>query len=58
MIAGVCLIAGSDGGQFWLAGGARVAVAGSVYNGWILLVEVVRKQKPQGAIFVPAALGT
>jgi modulator of FtsH protease len=45
MLAGVSMIVGKGGGLFWLAGGVLVAFAGSVYNGWILLVEVVRNER-------------
>ena len=41
-IAGLSMIVGRGGGLFWLGAGVLVAFAGSVYNGWILLVEVVR----------------
>lgn len=42
MIAAVSMIIGKGGGLFWLGAGVLVAFCGSVYNGWILLVEVVR----------------
>jgi hypothetical protein len=42
MLAGLSMIVGRGGGLFWLGGGVLVAFAGSVYNGWILLVEIVR----------------
>ena len=42
MLAGLSMIIGKGGGLFWLGAGVLVAFAGSVYNGWILLVEVVR----------------
>ncbi len=42
MLAGISMIIGKGGGLFWLGVGVLVAFAGSVYNGWILLVEVVR----------------
>ena len=46
LITGVSLMARHGGGLFWLAGGALAAFVGSVYNGWILLVEVVRNDRP------------
>jgi modulator of FtsH protease len=45
MLAGISLIIEKGGGLFWLGVGALVAFAGSVYNGWILLVEVVRNDR-------------
>ena len=45
MLAGLSLIIGKGGGLFWLGAGVLVAFAGSVYNGWILLVEVVRNDR-------------
>ena len=42
MVAGISMIIGKGGGLYWLGVGVLVAFAGSVYNGWILLVEVVR----------------
>ena len=49
MLAGVSMIVGKGGGLFWLGAGVLVAFAGSVYNGWILLVEVVRNDRPDTA---------
>ncbi len=46
ILAGVSMVAGKGGGLFWLGAGVLVAFAGSVYNGWILLVEVVRNDRP------------
>jgi modulator of FtsH protease len=45
MLAGLSMIIGEGGGLFWLGAGVLVAFAGSVYNGWILLVEVVRNDR-------------
>ncbi len=45
IVTGISLVVGTGGGIFWLAGGALAAVAGAVYNGWILLVEVVRNDR-------------
>jgi hypothetical protein len=45
MLAGLSMIIGKGGGLFWLGAGVLVAFAGSVYNGWILLVEVVRNDQ-------------
>ncbi len=47
VLAGVSMIIGKGGGLFWLGAGVLVAFAGSVYNGWILLVEVVRNDQPE-----------
>ena len=47
MFAGLSMIIGRGGGLFWLGAGVLVAFGGSVYNGWILLVEVVRNE-PEG----------
>jgi len=46
VVAGLTMIIGRGGGLFWLGAGVLVAFAGSVYNGWILLVEVVRNDRP------------
>ena len=45
VVAGISMIVGDGGGLFWLGAGVLVAFAGSVYNGWILLVEVVRNDR-------------
>jgi hypothetical protein len=45
MLAGLSMIIGKGGGLFWLGAGVLAAFAGSVYNGWILLVEVVRNDR-------------
>ena len=47
MIAGLSMIIGKGGGLFWLGAGVLVAFGGSVYNGWILLVEVVRNDRTE-----------
>jgi len=54
VLAGLSMIVGAGGGLFWLGAGVLVAFAGSVYNGWILLVEVVRNE-PGGDGRGPAA---
>lgn len=46
LVTGVSLLARRGGGMFWLAGAALAALVGSVYNAWILLVEVVRNDRP------------
>jgi len=47
MLAGLSMTIGTGGGLFWLGAGVLVAFAGSVYNGWILLVEVVRNDRAE-----------
>jgi hypothetical protein len=39
---GILLIAGYDSGLYWVAGGAMAVFIFSVFNGWILLVEILR----------------
>jgi modulator of FtsH protease len=47
VVTGVSLLIRRGGGMFWLTGGALAALAGSVYNAWILLVEIVRNERPE-----------
>ena len=39
---GVLLIAGNDSGFYWVAGGVIAVFVFSVFNGWVLLVEILR----------------
>lgn len=36
------LVAGTSGGLYWLAGGVLATLAATVWNAWILLVEILR----------------
>jgi hypothetical protein len=47
ILAGISMISGKGGGLFWLGVGVLVSFAGAVYNGWILLVEVVRNDRTE-----------
>ena len=42
LIGGGCLIAGMSGGLYWIAAGVMAALAASVWNAWVLLVEILR----------------
>ena len=43
IVGGVLLIAGSDAsGFYWVAGGVITVFVFSVFNGWVLLVEILR----------------
>jgi hypothetical protein len=42
MVGGVLLMAGGDSGFYWVAGGVISAFVFSVFNGWVLLVEILR----------------
>jgi len=56
VFAGISLIVGHRGGIFWLGGGARVAFAGSVANGWIFLDEVMRHDRPRKELDTDASV--
>jgi hypothetical protein len=42
LIGGCVLISGANGGLYWLAAGVLVTFAATVWNAWILLVEILR----------------
>jgi len=42
LIGGCYLIAGDDNGLYWIAAGVLVTLAASVWNAWVLLVEILR----------------
>jgi len=42
VVLGVLLIAGYDTGFYWVAGGVIAVFVFSVFNGWVLLVEILR----------------
>jgi hypothetical protein len=41
-VAGASLIAGTGGGLYWLLPGVICCLVGSMFNAWVLLVEIVR----------------
>ena len=42
LVGGLSLAEGSSGGLYWVLAGTVGAIAGSVANAWVLLVEVLR----------------
>ena len=42
LIGGSVLISGASGGLYWLAAGVLVTFAATVWNAWVLLVEILR----------------
>jgi hypothetical protein len=42
LIGGCVLISGTSGGLYWLAAGVLVTFAATVWNAWVLLVEILR----------------
>jgi hypothetical protein len=42
LIGGSYLLAGASGGIYWLAAGIMVTLAATVWNAWVLLVEILR----------------
>ena len=41
-IAGASLIAGEGGGLYWLVPAVICCLVGSMFNAWVLLVEIIR----------------
>jgi hypothetical protein len=41
-VAGATLIAGTGGGLYWLLPGVICCLVGSMFNAWVLLVEIMR----------------
>ena len=42
LIGGGALISGASGGLYWLGAGVLVTFAATVWNAWVLLVEILR----------------
>ena len=42
LAGGVSLLLGAGGGLYWFLAAALCAIAGAVFNAWVLLVEIVR----------------
>jgi modulator of FtsH protease len=42
LIGGVYLLTGATAGLYWLAGGVLATLAATVWNAWVLLVEILR----------------
>lgn len=42
IIAGLSLAAHWGGGFYWLVPATLLGIAGAVYSGWVLLVEIIR----------------
>lgn len=42
LIGGFCLLAGAGSGRYWLAAGILATLAATVWNAWVLLIEILR----------------
>lgn len=42
LMGGIYLLAGATGGLYWLAAGVLATLAATVWNAWVLLVEILR----------------
>jgi hypothetical protein len=42
LIGGLYLLAGANGGVYWVAAGVMVTLAATVWNAWVLLIEILR----------------
>lgn len=42
LIGGCLLVAGAGGGLYWVAVGVMVTFAATVWNAWVLLIEILR----------------
>jgi hypothetical protein len=42
LVGGALLVAGLSGGLYWLAAGVLATLAATVWNAWVLLVEILR----------------
>jgi modulator of FtsH protease len=42
LVGGAMLLAGGDGGLYWVIAGVIGAIVGAVLNAWVLLVEILR----------------
>jgi hypothetical protein len=42
IVGGILLLAGHDSGLYWVAGGSIAVFVFSVFNAWVLLVEILR----------------
>ena len=42
IIGGVLLVAGGDGGLYWIATGIILSFVATLQNGWVLLIEILR----------------
>lgn len=42
LIGGCYLVGGASGGLYWLAAGVLVTFAATVWNAWVLLIEILR----------------
>jgi hypothetical protein len=42
LIGGVYLLVGASGGLYWVAAGIMLTLAATVWNAWVLLVEILR----------------
>jgi hypothetical protein len=42
LIGGCYLVAGASGGLYWVAAGVTATLAATVWNAWVLLIEILR----------------
>jgi hypothetical protein len=42
LIGGCYLVAGASGGLYWVAAGVMATLAATVWNAWVLLIEILR----------------
>jgi hypothetical protein len=42
LIGGCLLLAGAGGGLYWVAAGILITLAATVWNSWVLLIEILR----------------
>ena len=42
LVGGVYLLAGASGGLYWVAAGIMLTLAATVWNAWVLLIEILR----------------
>jgi modulator of FtsH protease len=42
LVGGCYLLSGASNGLYWLAGGVMMTLAATVWNAWVLLIEILR----------------
>jgi hypothetical protein len=42
LVGGCYLVAGASGGLYWIAAGVLATLAATVWNAWVLLIEILR----------------
>ena len=54
-VAGICLLAESGGGLYWLFAAVTLAFIAGIGNAWVLLVEVVRDERYRATTGPPSS---